>query len=679
MNLTSRRAEYVSIGGLILSLVTFVATWVIGVTCNSDAVVMSMWQILAGFLMWVVLAVYFHQCSRAEQEKLDMAQLAATHQGETIFNSGSDREALLNVAQNRLKGLEKWFMPGYGLFLALYQVGIGIYLFTRIQTDNVDPDTFHKLLPGALFLIMLAFVNFLISRYATGMSTQKQWSPLRAAGAYSLVSSIILALLTVSLVLVQYNYTVGVIVMAYVTPVLLVVLGAEICLNTVLDIYRPRIKGQAVRFALDSRLLGVINEPGGILHTFSSAIDYQFGFKVSQTWFYHLFIQAVVPLFLLFVITLYSLSCVVVIGPGQQAIIERLGKFDENSVVGSGLIYKLPSPFAKAHVYDTEKVKLINIGFEEDEDFKDSMKPLLWGEKHYKKEYNLLVATSDHNPDSDQGGAPVSLVNAAVPIKYKIKDLYQYVTGHIDPDQRLEAICNSEFAKYAASSQIEADSDGGLENSLIGAGRSKAAEYLRSIIQVKADQAQLGLEIVFVGMQAVHPPSEVSEAYQGVIGAVQQRQRDILYAEADSNYMLTELCGSVDKANELYGILQRLRVAEESENREQIDTISSELRTAMENSQGTVFKTLAEAESYRFERATLAKAAGERFAGQVKAYRANPNIYKKAQRLDMMKDALQGVRKYVIVADDQDSEVFIVNLEEKYQSGLMDFDPEAIE
>lgn len=679
MNLTSRRAEYVAIGGLILSFVTFAATWVIGNLCKSDAVVIASWQVLAGFLMWVGLAIYFHQCSRAEQEKLDMAQLAATHKGETIFSSAGDREAILNVAQNRLKGLEKWFMPGYGIFLALYQLALGILIVVKIPGNQYDPDSFTKLLPGALFLIMLSFVSFLISRYATGMSTQKSWSALRAGGAYTLVSAILLAVLSVSLVLVQYNYNAVLMVMRYVTPILLIILGAEICLNTVLDIYRPRVKGQQVRFAFDSRLLGAINEPGGILHTFTSAIDYQFGFKVSQTWFMQLFLQACLPLVLLFGLSLYLLSCMVVVGPGQQAVIERLGRFDENSVVGSGLLFKLPAPFAKAHVYDVDRIKLLNIGFEEDEEMSNSVKPLLWGEKHYKKEYNLLVATSTENVESAQGGAPVSIVNAAVPIKYKISDLYRYVTGHIDPDKRLEAICNAELARYAASSRLESETQSGMTDSLIGAGRRKAAERLKAAIQQKADDAGLGLKVVFVGMQGVHPPTEVAKSYQGVIGAVQQRQKEILYAEADSNYMLTELCGSVEKANELYAVVQRLRAAEDAEDQRQIESISTELRDAMEKAQGTVFKLLAEAESYRYERATLAKAVGERFVGQVRAYRANPTIYKKTQRLDMLREALKDVRKYVIVADKRDSEVFIVNLEEKYQSGLMQIDPTTIE
>lgn len=679
MNLTSKRAEYVALGGLILSLLAFIASFVIGNICSSVAAILVSWQLLASFLMWVVLIIYFHQCSRAEQEKLDMAQLAATHKGDTIFSSDNDRQAMLNVAQNRLKGLTKWFVPIYGIVLAICQIAGGLYFLSYLGKEGTDLRDVQNMLPCSLFLVMIAFVLFLLSRFATGMSTEKRWSALRAGGSYTLVSAILLAFISLSLVFAQYNYTLLLVIMSYVTPILIIVLGAEICLNSILDIYRPRLKDQEIRFALDSRLLGIINEPGGILHTFASAMDYQFGFKVSQTWFFNLLFQAFLPLVLLFAVTLYLLSCIVVINPGQKAVIENLGRFDENSVVGTGIVFKLPFPFAKAHIYDTDKVQMLNIGFVEQDDYKASMKPLLWGEKHYKVEYNVLVSTSIHEIESGQSGAPVSLVNAAVPVKYRIKDLYQYVIAHVNPDGRLEAICNSEFAKYAASATLDAEGEQGVELSLIGAGRSTAARHLKKVIQRRADEAGLGLEIVFVGMQAVHPPPEVAEAYQGVIGAVQQRQKEILFAEADSNKLLTELCGSIEKADELYQIAVKIRDAEDAQDRPLVYKLNEDLDDAMLSAKGTVFKTLKEAESYRFEKATLAKAVGDRFAGQVKAYHANPEIYKKTQRLDMLKEALKNIRKYVVVADKEDSEVFIINLEENYASDLMNFDPESID
>ena len=679
MNLTSKRAELVSIWAMVLSLVFFVVTYILGKLLGSFAVTVSCWQILASVQMWLVLAIYFHQCSRAEQEKLDMAQLASSHHGDTIFQGGSDREALMKVAQRRLEFLEKWFIPSFGIFIAIYQITLGVIYFLKIPKDLDKLDGVISPLAGALFIVMMSFTTFLMSRYATGMSTQRRWRGLRAGGSYMLVSAIILISLAVSLVLSQYKIQTGLLVMRYMTPVLLTILGAEIVINTIFDFFRPRIKGQEIRLVVDSRLLGIINEPGGILHTFASVIDYQFGFKVSQTWFYMLIIKACIPLFLFFAAVLYLLSCVVVVGPGQQAIIEKLGRFDENSVAGSGMVFKLPAPFSKAYIYDTEKIHLVNIGFVEDEEEakKRAKKPLLWGERHYKEEFNLLVSTSIEQSDTEEGGVPVSIVNAAVPVKYKINDLYKFVSNHVEPERRLEAICNSELAKFTAISRMEADNAD--EKSLIGAGRTEAGQSLKKSMQAQADIAGLGIEIVFVGLQAIHPPVEVSEAYQEVIGAYQEKQKEILIAEAESNKSLTELCGSIDKADQLYSILEKLEDAKSKDQMNLVEKYNKELLAEMENSEGEVFNILSEAQTYKYQRVSVARAEGERFLGRIKAYRAAPEIYKKSIRLDMLKEALKNIRKYVVVADEDDTEIYIVNLEEKQAPDLYNFESEVTE
>jgi regulator of protease activity HflC (stomatin/prohibitin superfamily) len=585
------------------------------------------------------------------------------------------------VAGQRLKVFEKWFIPSFSILIAVYEIAIGLYLFYRVRSEEFIVGQVDKPQLAAIFMVMVAFLSFLLSRYATGLSGEKKWQILRAGGSYMLVIAIFSLLLAISLALTQFKHEIGINILRWITPVLLVVMGGEICLNTVLDVYRPRLAGQAVRLALDSRLMGIINEPGGILHTFASAIDYQFGFKVSQTWFYQLIVKAFVPMVLFFLAVLSLLSCVVVVGPGEGAVIQHLGKFDAGSVVGSGLHFKLPWPFDVAEIYPTDRVQLINVGFEKGDDHKDDGKPLLWGEQHYETEYNLLVATDIEQSDADEEVAPVSIVNAAVPVKYKIKDLYEYVRNTIDPQERLSAICYAELSRYAASAKIETEGDveGAKRLSIIGAGRWGAGEQLQKSIQARADQAKLGVEIVFVGLQGVHPPKEVAEAYQNVIGSIQKRQAAILVAEGESNKILTEVCGSVKKADQLYAIAQRLRQAKADGDEAAIAAVSKELYDAVEGAEGEMFKTLAEAHSYAYERVSAAKAAGQRFAGQLEAYKASPVIYKKQYRLDMLVDALKDVRKYVVVAEEDDTEVYIINLEEKLAPGLYDIEtPEDV-
>lgn len=683
MNLSSKRARQVAIIGFVLSVLFFVAVFVIAGYNGSWAVVSLSWQILGGALIWFVLVLQFHQRSLAEQEKLDMAQLAQANRSETIFQADAERGRLFAVAQQRLRILEKWFVPAFAILIAVYQIALGWLLLGGIEKASERVLAIDYL--AAVLMVAVAFVSFLLSRYATGMSAQAEWKPLRAGGSYLLSSAALAFLIAVGLTLYHFKLDLMIHVMSWVIPVLMIMLGAETALNAVLDVYRPRMAGQYSRSAFDSRLLGMVSEPGGILHTFAGAIDYQFGFKVSQTWFYKLLEEAILPLMLFCVVTLYLLSCILVVEPGQEAMVERLGAFQR--VTGPGISLKWPWPFDMAWIYDTERIQQVNIGFEVDEAKADSREPLLWGEAHYKQEDKLLVAAKTEAGDKES--APVSLVVAAVPVQYRIKNLKDYVYSHVDAREMLRVICCRELVKYAASAKVETygdEGDGGRQ-SILGAGREAAASFLTEEIGRKADEAGLGVEIVYLGLEGVHPPpdEDVAKTYQEVIGATQKKYAAIMAAQAEQNRVLISLCGGdVERANKLYDLARRYQLAKEAQGPDdtlspEAEALGKELNAAIQESSGDIFQTLSEATSGAFEKVVLAEATGKRYADQLKAYRAAKTIFPHELRLAMLEETLAGVRKYVVLAEKDDTEVYIIDLQEQQTPDLYNLNMEALE
>jgi regulator of protease activity HflC (stomatin/prohibitin superfamily) len=451
-----------------------------------------------------------------------------------------------------------------------------------------------------------------------------------------------------------------------------------------LDIYRPRLEGLYSRAAFDSRLLGLINEPGEILHTAAGAIDYQFGFEVSQTWFYKLLHKAVIPLIFFGAVTLYLLSCVVVVGPDEQAIVEHFGnpKDAQGNVrlVNPGLSFKWPWPIDIARIYPTSRIVEIPVGYVPKIDPQTGQpvrEPLLWGKDHYKEEFSIVVASRGGFEDASQKVPPISLLKANLPVQYQVENLYDFLYSHNDyeePNQlirpgsekRLEEICYEELTKFAASSTIEVGDQASLQNSLLGAGRSKAKEILTRNIQQAADEAKLGVKIVFLGIQGIHPPTQVAAEYQKVIGAVQTKQSLILLAEALRNRMLTQLAGSVENTAKLSALVSKYQEAGAGGDKK----IAAELDKEFTDASGEVFARLRSAESYAFEKVAVAQATGLRFASQVKAYQASRDFYKREQRLTALEDSLENIRKYIIVIDTNDSQVYIVDLQEKLTPSL---------
>lgn len=667
MTVSSKRPVHVALVAFILSVVFFGIAFFLGRWSGFIAISAIGWFLLSVAFVWLVLCLQFYQRALAEQEKLDVGQLGADEKSSTLFEAGSERAGLFSAAQRRLEVFEKWFVPIFSGLIAIFQVLIGLYLL-RVVLSGVDGDLKQPLLCG-IGMTAIAFASFLISRYATGMSAQPEWRPLKAGGSALLGVAVLCFALAIALALAYlFNRFAPVQVIAYVVPGLLAVLGIETALNLVLDIYRPRLKGQYSRSAFDSRLLGVINEPGGILRSAAEAIDYQFGFEVSQTWFYKLLEEWIVPLLLFGVVTLHLLSCILVVAPDEEAIIEHFGnpmtKAGEVRRVGPGLAIKWPWPIGIAYKHRTKMISEISIGFVPKIDpatGEVQREPLLWGQAHHEKEYRLLVA-SEQIAGPVAGAVPVSLVIAAVPVQYRIKDLYSFVYEHDEPEKVLEFICYRELTRYAASAKLEVDDQTSAEHSLLGAGRTEARKILTERIQKAADDEKLGVEIVFLGLQGIHPPTEVAADYQKVIGAVQKKQTLILFAQTERNSDLSALVGSAQKADDLYDLAVRYRQAEAAN--EDKEKIGDELDKAFAQAKGRIFNMLREAQSNAFENVILAKATGERFAGQLEAYRAAPEIYLHQQRLATLEAALSQIRKYVIVADKDDKLVITIDVEE---------------
>jgi regulator of protease activity HflC (stomatin/prohibitin superfamily) len=365
----------------------------------------------------------------------------------------------------------------------------------------------------------------------------------------------------------------------------------------------------------------------------------------------------------------------VVIAPNEQAIIEHFGnpldKHGNKRVVGPGLTLKWPWPIDIAYEYPTQQVMELSIGFvpKADPD-QEGHGPLLWGKTHYKQEYKLLVASETQQDGSD--AVPVSLVVAAVPVQYKVKDLYSFIYNHEEPENLLECICYRELTNFAASAKIEVDNESTMSQSLLGAGRAEAKRILTQRIQQSADKEGLGVEIVFLGLQGIHPPPEVAADYQKVIGAIQQKQAAILDAEAYRNRTLSSLAGSVEQADRLHSLAVRYQSAKDNNEAEQTERLGEQLDTAFTEARGDIFSKLRGAQSYAFEQETLSRADGERFASQLKAYQAAPEIYTREQRLLALEKALKDIRKYVVVADQNDTQVTIVDVQEKLVPSLLD-------
>ena len=108
------------------------------------------------------------------------------------------------------------------------------------------------------------------------------------------------------------------------------------------------------------------------------------------------------------------------------------------------------------------------------------------------------MASESSSSSQDDESVPVSLVVAAVPVQYRVKDLYAFlynygqfeeITGRhrrkvYQSEKLLESICYRELTMLAASAKIEGNTEADFEHCLLGAGRSKAKEIMIERIHI---------------------------------------------------------------------------------------------------------------------------------------------------------------------------------------------------
>jgi regulator of protease activity HflC (stomatin/prohibitin superfamily) len=610
--LERKPAERVAAAGLIVQLVAGGLGFLFWKLSDAATAWVLGWQGVIGALVWLTSIMYLRNSRLAEEEQAEWDRLQAERAaGGAKGQLFEEDEIQAFSSRNRLRILEKYIVPIMGLVVALCLAAVvGATLFGGIIPESkVIAGDKQALLSMAGCFGML-FVLFLIAMYASGMSRQEEWRPLRACASYMMFTALVAFLVVVALGIGYFKFSRPDWIIAYVMLGLLALVSLEILLNLVLDIYRPRVEGVETRTAYDSRLLALLAQPGSILKTVSTTLDYQFGFKVSQTWFYRFLEQAIAPLLLFQILTLYLLSSLVIIGPEQRAVWERMGRY-KDVITEPGLYFKMPWPFDRVYRFTAGEIKSISLGHAADDD--ELPERILWTQQHYKTEYSVLLAVHETLPTID--ATPVDLLAATTTVRYQIEDVKKWYYGCSDPEKLLAAICEREQIKYLAGADLFA---------IMGVQRSQAATDLQELMQAAADQSDIGVEIVGVGVEGMHPPveEEVPQAFHELVEAITQKEVDILNAET-------------------------LAIQVESEARAQAE------------------RAILRARGYYASRVKITEAEAQRFLVQNEAYTVGEEVFRMREYLGALEDALRGARKYVIGVNSLDREIIRLNLEDK--------------
>lgn len=577
--IAQKRGKNVAIAGAVLQAVFAGGALLLQQWTHSLGAATWVVLLAAGVPLWLMSAVLFYCKQLERQETLELEHLAATGGAAgALFQQNQSEE--FRSAASHVKFIEKWIVPIFTLLWTGLLAAAAVYMFWRLQpfhsTDLPNTDR------AWMFVILIGFPAFLFSRYCTGMSRRPEWRPLRACGSYLLLCAIAAAVVAVGMLMESQEYREMDVYAAYVAPVMLLVLSAELLLNLVLDFFRPRMAGQEQRLSCDSRLCGLLAEPAAIGRSLAEAINYQFGFEVSKTWFYQLISRAIVPLVLFGVAVMIALTSIVVVRDGERCIVKHYGKRVSGSL-GPGVHFTWPWPVDSVDRFNVAKVHEIRLGVsgerdsnERKEDFVNGREVFLWTKAHGEfKEQDFLVAVSPRDrqlagptaasaPATTQPAQaagrqhlppPVNIIKLVASVQYRIDDPEKFGYRYTAPAQLMECVACSEMTQYCASATLDEPVTGANDRpeAIMTFGQQKAAAKLKQRIEkaIGPEGLDLGVTIVNVDFLAVHPPTDAAKDYEAVLEAERRIDEKRFEAEAEAGKTLSQVAGDPQTALEL--------------------------------------------------------------------------------------------------------------------------------
>jgi modulator of FtsH protease HflK len=592
---------------------------------NTLAGLVSMVFIGIGALVAAVSWFQMRLEERERLEKLEFEELSKSAASSALFNA---QETEVFPAQRSREQFEKFFVPAFTVLMFVLQALGGFELSRWLQKMIPAPLNPSTAAISMAIFGLFALLLFLIGKYSTGVARLENVRLLRPGASYLLLSAYLCFFVTAGIAVSQLGFPNADYYVAKVLSVVLILIAVETLINLILELYRPRVKGKVERPVYESRLVSLFGSPEGLVTTAAQTLDYQFGFKVSDTWFYRFFIEkALVWLILMQVAVLFLSTCAVFIDTGEQALLERCGRpVEGRPVLGPGAHLKFPWPIDRVYRFPTEEIQSFNVGFQPDP-ARENDKTVLWTVSHTKEE-NFLVANremagveSTNGTDSATGKRPppVSLLTVSIPVQFQITNLPAWAYNNEEPAELLKHIATREVVRYFVSVDL---------HEIMSQGRSGAADTLRERIQAEADRRKMGAHIIFVGLQDIHPPVKVAPDYEKVVAAIHTREANILAAQADA------------------------------------------IRTnALADAQA--FKVICEAQSARQRVEVDALAQAALFTNQIPAFLASPSVYAERAYLQTIARSVANARKYILLTTNT-SDVIIFDLEDKIRKDVLD-------
>lgn len=228
--------------------------------------------------------------------------------------------------------------------------------------------------------------------------------------------------------------------------------------------------------------------------------------------FSHLSVKFVIWGLILLSITVYFLSGIYVVNPGEQAVVKRFGRVIPVTIT-AGAHYRLPWPVDSVAKVNVKEVRREGVGTH----LPEHEHPFYSPEK-------IQILTGDEN-----------IINVEAIVHYRIKDAARYLYNvNFSSERLIRGVVGSALVKLIGNMAVD---------DILTIEKLQAQSRILWQAQKALDNYDSGLQITTFNIKAIIPPMEVADAFRDVTTAREDKERMMNQAEGYRNSVIPEARG----------------------------------------------------------------------------------------------------------------------------------------
>lgn len=290
----------------------------------------------------------------------------------------------------------------------------------------------------------------------------------------------------------------------------LVMLNVVVCFQ--LATARPAIDDLDEGFPLDLGVLSVLGSRPNVLASVLDAMEGQLGIDLRSTWALTVVRRSAEPLVIALATVAWLSTSLTVVGPDEDALVERLGVPVPSPALQPGLHLHWPWPVDQVFRIRVRHVQMLTVGHEGDEE--GGPEDVLWARQHAANEYTLLL------------GNGRDLITIDAQVQYRITDPKAWRYHTQNPSQALSAIAYRAVMRNTVNKTL---ADALSENVV------SLTQRMHAQVQQEADILGLGVQVLSFTVGGMHPPVAVAGDYQAVVSAAVHKMTMVADAQSYRN------------------------------------------------------------------------------------------------------------------------------------------------